>query len=113
MGQWQDHGRDPRAVLQFIDESMFVQDGSSFTSRCIGCHVTEDPFSKGAYAGFKLGTLERHAANLAEAEWEGRLFFAGDAVISGYEGSVHGALLSGKNAAYKVGLRDSILCRTT
>lgn len=96
------------AVLEFMDESMFVQDGSSFTSRCIGCHVTrweEDPFSKGAYAGFKLGTLERHAANLAEAEWDGRLFFAGDAIISEYEGSVHGALLSGKEAADKVGLR--------
>ena len=93
------------AVLNFIDDSMCTNDGSSFTSRCTGCHVTrweEDEFSRGAYAGFKLGTLERHAAALATPEWDGRLIFAGDAIIAEYEGSVHGALLSGKDAASKL-----------
>ena len=94
-----------KAVLEFMDESMCTNDGSTFASRCRGCHITrweEDSFSKGAYAGFKLGTLERHAAALATPEWNGRLLFAGDAIISEYEGSVHGALLSGKDAALKV-----------
>ncbi len=93
------------AVLNFIDDSMCTNDGSSFASRCTGCHVTrweEDELSRGAYAGFTLGTLERHAAALATPEWDGRLFFAGDAVIAEYEGSVHGALLSGKDAALKL-----------
>ena len=84
---------------------MATNDGSSFSSRCTGCDITrweEDKFSRGAYAGFKLGTLERHAAALATPEWNGRLLFAGDAIISEYEGSVHGALLSGRDAALKV-----------
>ena len=106
--QWateRDSDEIKKAVLDFMDESMSTNDGSSFSSRCTGCEITrweEDKFSRGAYAGFKLGTLERHAAALATPEWNGRLLFAGDAIISEYEGSVHGALLSGRDAALKV-----------
>jgi monoamine oxidase len=106
--QWateRDSDEIKKAVLILMDESMCTNDGSSFSSRCTGCYITrweEDDFSKGAYAGFKLGTLERHAAALATPEWNGRLLFAGDAIIAEYEGSVHGALLSGKDAASKV-----------
>ena len=106
--QWaseRDSDEIKKTVLGFMDESMGTNDGSNFSSRCTGCHITrweEDEFSRGAYAGFKLGTLERHAAALATPEWNGRLLFAGDAIISEYEGSVHGALLSGKDAALKV-----------
>ena len=106
--QWateRDSDEIKKAVLNFLDESMSTNDGSNFSSRCTGCDISrweEDKFSRGAYAGFKLGTLERHAAALATPEWNGRLLFAGDAIISEYEGSVHGALLSGRDAALKV-----------
>ena len=106
--QWateRDSDEIKKALLDFMDESMCTNDGSSFSSRCTGYYITrweEDEFSRGAYAGFKLGTLERHASALGSPEWNGRLLFAGDAIISEYEGSVHGALLSGKDAALKV-----------
>jgi len=101
------------SVLSFLDESMFVEDGSLFSQRCTDCYITrweEDRYSMGAYAGFKIGTLDRHAESLAEPEWDGRLLFAGDALIPFYEGSVHGALLSGKAAVDKIGevLSDQI-----
>lgn len=97
-------------VLCFLDDSIVVEDGSSFFTRCVGCRVTrweEDKFSMGAYSGFTLGTLERHTESLGEPEWDGHLMFAGDAVIGEYEGSVHGALLSGEEAAKKVAERIS------
>jgi monoamine oxidase len=68
----------------------------------VSTHVTrweEDPYSLGAYSHMKLGGLPRHTDALQLPEWDDRLFFAGEATVSGYEGSVHAALLSGRRAA--------------
>jgi hypothetical protein len=46
-----------------------------------------------------LGALSRHVDELRCPEWDGRLVFAGEATLLEYEGSVHAALFSGKNAA--------------
>jgi hypothetical protein len=49
-----------------------------------------------------LGALSRHVDELRCPEWDGRLVIAGEATIVEYEGSVHAALFSGKNAAESV-----------
>jgi monoamine oxidase len=73
--------------------------------RCTDCQITrweEDPFCLGSYSSFVLGTMERHVDALERAEWNGRLVFAGEATNSAYLGSVHGALISGRNASKSV-----------
>lgn len=89
------------AVLQFLADAMGL-DYTMLQEWCVDCHITrweEDPFSRGAYSGYKLGTTEDHTKGLATSEWDGRLLFAGEATLSGYEGSVHAALISGETAA--------------
>jgi monoamine oxidase len=86
------------AVLDFMEEAMGKSD---LRSHCIDCHITrweEDPYSRGAYSSMKLGCLLRHAEELRQPEWNGRLIFSGEATISEFEGSVHAALFSGMNA---------------
>jgi len=102
------------AVLKFMEDAMGSSvDWSSPSSSaslslsecCVDCHVTrweEDPFSKGAYSGFQLGTMDWHCAELSRSEWDGHLIFAGEATHQEYEGSVHAALLSGVEAAKKI-----------
>ncbi|CAB9507433.1 specific histone demethylase 1A [Seminavis robusta] len=89
------------AVLAFAANAMGL-DSTVLHKWCVECHVTrweEDPYSRGAYSGYRLGTLEEHTQALATTEWEGRLFFGGEATQSGCEGSVHAALNSGESLA--------------
>jgi monoamine oxidase len=93
-----------QAVLRFMGDAMSLPYGD-LDSQCIDCHVTrweEDQFSRGAYSSYKLGTLERHTEELRTPEWNQKLFFAGEATIPEFEGSVHAALFSGKDVADRV-----------
>jgi monoamine oxidase len=56
-----------------------------------------DPYAKGAWSGFKPGTLSRSHSELARPE--GRLAFAGSDVSLGYNGWFDGAIESGRRAA--------------
>lgn len=108
-GQWSVSKSDEYIrdhVLQFIQQSICLPPHiNNISQLCIGCHITrweEDPFSKGAYSGYVLGTEPRHSDAMRQSEWDGRLIFAGEATSDEYEGSVHGALLSGKDASDQV-----------
>ena len=93
------------AVLQFLADAMDLDYSAQLKQWCVDCHITrweEDPYSRGAYSGYRLGTTELHTKGLATSEWGGRLVFAGEATLSGYEGSVHAALISGENAAKEI-----------
>ena len=60
-----------------------------------------DPFSRGAYSYVKVGG-DSAQADLA-APIEHTLFFAGEAAdVSGYHGTVHGAIASGRRAARQI-----------
>lgn len=60
-----------------------------------------DPFSRGAYSYVKAGGDSAQADLAAPAEQT--LFFAGEATdISGYHGTVHGAVASGHRAAQEI-----------
>ena len=60
-----------------------------------------DPFSRGAYSYGKVGAGE--AQQILARPLEDTLFFAGEATdISGNNGTVHGAIASGKRAADEI-----------
>ncbi|WP_242354877.1 MULTISPECIES: NAD(P)/FAD-dependent oxidoreductase [unclassified Anaeromyxobacter] len=61
---------------------------------------TRDPFARGGYAVFPVGSDGASAA-LARSV-EGTLFFAGEATAAGLAGTVEGALRSGERAAREV-----------
>jgi len=89
-------------VTQFLADTMPIDNVEEL---CTDCHVTrweEDPYTKGSYSSFQLGTLERHVDALGATEWEGRLIFAGEATESEHMGSVHAALISGQKAMHLV-----------
>jgi monoamine oxidase len=91
------------AVLDFMKDAMGLD--TDLREWCTACHVTrweEDRFSKGAFSYLPLGALERHREELRASEWNDKLIFAGEATISEYEGSVHAALFSARNAAESV-----------
>jgi len=58
----------------------------------------EDPMSLGSYSFNAVGSGERERKILARNEAGGVLRFAGEACSSAYPGTVHGALLSGREA---------------
>jgi len=87
------------AILTFIEDAMAVPD---LTNKCVACHITrweEDPFTRGAYSSFRLGTLERHVDVLTQPKWDGDLIIAGEFTESDDMGSVQAALYSGERAA--------------
>jgi len=60
-----------------------------------------DPYSRGAYSYVLVGG--ENAARTLAAPVEGTLFFAGEATdFSGHNGTIHGALASGRRAASEV-----------
>ncbi|GIK75480.1 MAG: amine oxidase [Chloroflexota bacterium] len=67
-------------------------------------HVTRwlsDPFARGAYSSLAVGATPDDRATLA-APVAGRLFFAGEATHRNYPSTVHGAYLSGLEAASSI-----------
>jgi monoamine oxidase len=60
-----------------------------------------DPYSRGAYSYARVGGAD--APRILGAPVEGTLFFAGEATdVSGHNGTVHGAITSGKRAAAEI-----------
>lgn len=108
-GKWSTGKSDAeirKVVLNFIQTAMIGdKEKLDIVPLCVGCHISrweEDKFSKGAYSGFILGTTASHVEKLTASEWDDTLMFAGEATNLSYEGSVHGALLSGREAARKI-----------
>ena len=68
----------------------------------VGAQITRwgrDPFSRGSYSFTAVGTSPATRQALAGAEWDGRLWFAGEAASPDHFGTAHGALMSGQQAA--------------
>lgn len=59
----------------------------------------QDPFARGSYSFAAVGTRPATRRALAGAEWDGRLWFAGEATSASHPGTAHGALISGQVAA--------------
>jgi len=58
-----------------------------------------DRFSLGSYSFNAVGTNGETREALFGAEWDGRLWFAGEATEADYFGTAHGALISGRRVA--------------
>lgn len=63
---------------------------------------SRDPFSLGSYSFNAVGVTPQTRRDLAGSDWEGRLFFAGEAASAYHFGTAHGAVLSGRAAAAEI-----------
>jgi polyamine oxidase len=93
------------AIFEFMTEAGVSPTTKSIETSFVSSHVTrweEDPYSKGTFSYYGLGTLDRHCDALSEPEWDGCLVLAGEATNSEWQGSVHGALQSGTEAAEQI-----------
>jgi monoamine oxidase len=93
--------RDTAAAAHQALRAMF---GSRFPAP-IASQVTrwgQDPFSLGSYSFNAVGTSPATRQALAGAEWDGALWFAGEATSPGYFGTAHGAVMSGQAVAQDV-----------
>lgn len=106
-------GDQARAMEAFSDTEMTASAhealkgmfGSAFPAP-LAAQVTrwsEDPFTHGSYSFNPVGARRDDREALAGEEWEGRLIFAGEACEPDYWGTAHGALLSGRTAAKRIG----------
>lgn len=59
----------------------------------------QDPFALGAYSFKPVGTSRKDRKALCGADWGGRLQFAGEATSADQPATVHGALITGRDAA--------------
>jgi monoamine oxidase len=68
----------------------------------VGAQVSrwrQDPFARGSYSFQPVGSSHRDRSALFGADWEGRLFFAGEATSRDHAATTHGALMTGRAAA--------------
>lgn len=94
-------GLSDRDTITAAHDALRAMFGTRFPAP-IAAQVTrwgQDPFSLGSYSFNAVGTspATRHA--LAGADWDGALWFAGEAASPDYFGTAHGAVLSGQSVA--------------
>ncbi|GMH55748.1 hypothetical protein TrST_g2423 [Triparma strigata] len=98
-------GRSDKDIIRCVLElmKMNMQPELKF-GKFVNGHVSrweEDEFSLGAYSYFGLGATERDIDALRKRIGKGKkgILWAGEATNSEYQGSVHGAIISGHEAA--------------
>ena len=104
------HAAGCARVLEDLDDTATVAEathalrqmfGSAFPAP-VAAQITRwgrDPFAMGSYSFNAVGTSGRSRAALFGPEWDGPLWFAGEASAPKYFGTAHGAFLSGRQAA--------------
>jgi monoamine oxidase len=94
-------GLDDGATMAAAVDALRAMFGSGFPAP-VAAQVTrwgQDPFSLGSYSFHATGSTPEDRAALAGAEWDGALWFAGEACSTDYYGTAHGAVLSGREVA--------------
>lgn len=92
---------DDRTTTASAMEALRMMFGSSVPDP-VGSQVSrwrQDPFARGAYSFLPVGTSGKDRKALFGADWDGRLFFAGEATSRDHAATVHGALMTGREAA--------------
>lgn len=103
---------DHAEALERMDDAAIVADAMQTARQMFGSSIPEpiaaqitrwraDPFARGAYSFNATGATAADRANLARSH-AGRLHFAGEATSSRHPGTVHGALISGREAAQRI-----------
>jgi monoamine oxidase len=62
----------------------------------------QEPYALGAYSFKAVGTSRKDRKALFGADWDNRIFFAGEATSAGQPSTVHGALITGRKAALAI-----------
>jgi monoamine oxidase len=92
---------DDRATLAAATDALRAMFGSRFPAP-LAAQITRwraDPFARGSYSFTPVGATPEDRTALAGADWDGALWFAGEAASRDHFGTVHGALISGRAAA--------------
>lgn len=93
-----------RDTIAAAHEALRAMFGARFPAP-IAAQITrcgQDRYALGSYSFNAVGTgpASRHA--LAGADWDGHIWFAGEATSTEHFGTAHGAVLSGRDAARQV-----------
>jgi monoamine oxidase len=92
---------DDRATMAAAHEALRAMFGTRFPAPLAG-QVTRwraDPLARGSYSFNAVGCTPATRKALRGADWDGALWFAGEAAEPEYFGTAHGALISGQQAA--------------
>lgn len=92
------------ATVSAATDALRAMFGSRFPTP-IASQITRwraDPLALGSYSFHALGAARTARADLAGADWDGRIVFAGEACSADYASTVHGAWMSGLEAAREV-----------
>lgn len=94
-------GLDDRATVAAATDALRAMFGTGFPAP-VAAQVTRwgrDPFALGSYSFHAVGSGPDSRRALAGTEWDGALWFAGEAAEPDYYGTAHGAVLSGRAVA--------------
>ena len=92
---------DDRATAAAATDALRAMFGSRFPAP-LAAQVTrwgQDRFSLGSYSYNAVGMGAKDRSTLAGEDWDGALWFAGEATSTDHFGTTHGAVLSGRQAA--------------
>lgn len=92
---------DDADTIALAHEALRAMFGSAFPAP-LAAQVTRwgrDPQALGSYSFNAVGTRPATRRALAGADWDGGLWFAGEAASADHFGTAHGALLSGEAVA--------------
>ena len=93
-----------RATIAAAHEALRDMFGTRFPAP-ISAQITrwgQDTYAFGSYSFNAVGTGPASRRSLAGSDWDGQLWFAGEAASADYYGTAHGAFLSGREAARAV-----------
>jgi monoamine oxidase len=93
-----------RATVAAAHAALREMFGARFPSP-VAAQVTrwgQDRYAGGSYSFNAVGTGKAQRAALAGPDWEGQIWFAGEAASSNYFGTAHGALLSGRAVVQQI-----------
>ena len=101
---------DPARQIESLDDAATIGQAMAVLKSVFGPGVPDpvaaqisrwgqDPFAAGSYSYAAVGTDRKTRQSLAGADWGGRLVFAGEAAHADHPATVHGAYLSGRDAA--------------
>lgn len=95
---------DDRATVAAAHEALRAMFGTRFPAP-IASQITRwgrDRHSGGSYSFNAVGTRPATRRALAGPDWDGRIWFAGEAASPDHFGTAHGAVLSGRDTARRI-----------
>ncbi len=93
--------RSDAGTIAAATEALRAMFGSAFPAP-LDAQITRwraDRFARGSYSFHAVGAAQTARADLGGADWDGRIAFAGEACSRDHPSTVHGAWLSGLDAA--------------